>query len=343
MILELIAEARAAGARLGPCCRTIEIDTRTIQRWLKQGPTGGEDQRRGPNTPPGNKLTPKEREDIIELVTSPEYRELSPSQLVPRLADLGIYMGSESTIHRILKEHKMNAHRGRTKPPVRNKPKEKVATGPNQVWCWDITFLRSPVRGSFFYLYLFLDVWSRKVVGWRVHDREDNALAAEAFIDICRAEGIRPGSLILHSDNGAAMKGATMVATLEKLGVHQSLSRPRVSDDNPFAESFFRTLKYRPNYPDKPFESLDAARQWVEGFVRWYNEEHRHSGIAFVTPAQRHAGLHRELLEHRDGVYKAARQRHPERWTGDTRNWDPIDVVRLNPHATKMTTTERAA
>jgi len=118
--------------------------------------------------------------------------------------------------------------------------------------------------------------------------------------------------------------------------VHQSFSRPRVSDDNPFAESIFWTLKYRPNFPDKPFESLAATRQWVEGFVAWYNEEHRHSGISYVTPAQRHAGQHVELLQHRDRIYKSARNRNPERWTGETRNWDPIPTVRLNPRTEIM-------
>ena len=331
MILELIAEARACGARLTPCCETIELDTRTVQRWLKQGPDGGEDRRQGPETEPTNKLSEAERKEVIEVATRPEFRDLSPNQLVPILADLGIYVASESTIYRILKAQRLDAHRGRTKPPKRKRPEEHVATGPNRVWCWDITFLRSPVRGSFFYLYLFLDVWSRKIVGWRVYDREDNELAAQAFEAICRAEGIDPETLVLHSDNGAAMKGATMVATLEKLGVQQSLSRPRVSDDNPFAESIFRTLKYRPNFPDKPFESVATACQWVEGFVTWYNEEHRHSGISYVTPAQRHAGLHIELLQHRERVYNDAKKRNPERWTGCTRNWDPIPTVRLNP------------
>ncbi len=331
MILELIAEARAAGARLTPCCETIGIATRTVQRWLKHGPDGGEDQRRGPKSPPPNKLSEQERCEVLELVNLPEFRDLPPSQLVPLLADMGIYVASESTIYRILKQERMDAHRGRMKPAKRKRPREKVATGPNQVWCWDISFLRSPVRGSFFYLYLFLDVWSRKVVGWRVHDREDNELAAQAFVAICDQEGLDPEGLVLHSDNGAAMKGATMVATLQKLGVERSLSRPRVSDDNPFIESSFRTMKYRPNFPDKPFESLEAAQQWVEGFVAWYNEEHRHSGISFVTPAQRHAGLHEGLLVHRERVYEAARSRNPERWTGGTRNWDPHLIVRLNP------------
>ena len=331
MILESIAEARAAGARLGPCCETVEVDIRTIQRWLKHGPDGGEDRRMGPLTSPANKLSEREREEIVELVTSKEYRDLPPSQIVPLLADLGIYVASEATIYRVLKAHNLAAHRGRNKPPKRRRPREHKATGPNQVWSWDITFLRSPVRGQFFYLYMFVDVWSRKIVGWRVFDREDNKLAAVTFKAICRHEGLDPRGLVLHSDNGAAMKGATMVATLEKLGVHQSFSRPRVSDDNPFSESLFGTLKGRPNYPTRPFENLESARSWVTGFVAWYNEEHRHSGISFVTPAQRHHGQQEEILQQRERVYKEAKARYPDRWSGDTRTWKRNSTVRLNP------------
>lgn len=331
MILELIAEARAAGARLGPCCATIEIDVRTVQRWLKQGPDGGEDRRRGPNTSPANKLTEEERERIIALATSEEFRDLPPAQLVPRLADMGIYVASESTIYRVLRQHSLNAHRGRRRRAKNRRPREHRATGPNQVWCWDITYLRCPVRGAYFYLYLFLDVWSRKIVGWRVHDREDNELAAKAFVEICRAEGTDPKGLVLHSDNGGPMKGSTMVATLERLGVTRSLSRPSVSNDNPFVESTFRTVKGHPSFPDKPFASLDAAAAWVDGFVAWYNHEHLHSGISFVTPAQRHAGEHEQILRRREHVYAAAKARHPERWTGETRQWDRHPTVRLNP------------
>lgn len=331
MILELIAEARAAGARLGPCCEVVELDVRTVQRWLKHGPDGGDDLRRGPKTPPANKLSQHERDQIVELVTSEEFRDLPPSQIVPRLADMGIYVASESSFYRLLKELSLNAHRGRQRPPKNNRPKEHRATGPNQVWCWDISYLRAPVRGQFFYLYLFLDVWSRKIVGCRVHDREDNELAAKAFVEICEAEGVDPSGLVLHSDNGGPMKGATMVATLEALGVSRSLSRPRVSNDNPFAESIFRTVKGHPSFPDKPFQSLEHAMAWVSGFVAWYNEEHRHSGISFVTPAQRHARQHERLLDHRDEVYAAAKARHPERWTGRTRHWERHPSVRLNP------------
>jgi len=168
MILKLIEEARASGARLRPCCETIGIDTRTVQRWQKQGPDGGEDRRQGPKTTPKNKLSDKEREAVLEVATAPEFRDISPNQVVPILADMGIYVASESTFYRILKENRLDAHRGRTKPAKRKRPDEHVATGPNQVYCWDITFLKSPVRGSFFYLYLFLDVWSRKIVGWRI-------------------------------------------------------------------------------------------------------------------------------------------------------------------------------
>lgn len=331
MILELIAEARKAGARLGPCCELIGLDVRTVQRWLKHGPDGGEDGRHGAQTPPANKLSATERAQILELLVSEEYRDLPPSQIVPRLADMGIYVASEATLYRILRSERFAAHRGRTRPQSHRKPSEHAATGPNQVWCWDITYLRSPIRGSFYYLYLFLDVWSRKVVGWHIDDCEDNVIAARVFRQICADLGVNPSGIVLHSDNGAAMKGATMVATLEKLGVLQSFSRPRVSNDNPFAESCFRTVKTRPNYPDGPFADLEAARIWVAGFVRWYNDEHRHSGISYVTPSQRHAGRHEELLEHRDRVYASAKERNPERWSGATRNWDRHSVVRLNP------------
>ena len=343
MILKLLREARESGARLKPCCEIVGLDLRTVQRWLKHGPEGGEDRRRGPNAEPGNKLSPRERGEIIELVTSADFRDLPPSQIVPRLADMGIYVASESTIYRILKQERLARHRGRKRPGKRKRPAEHAATGPNQVWCWDITYLRSPVRGQFFYLYLFLDVWSRKLVGWRVFDREDNELAAVAFQEICIEQEIDPKGLVLHSDNGGPMKGATLVASLEKLGVHQSLSRPSVSNDNPFIESAFATAKGRPNYPDKPFVDLEAARAWVAGFVTWYNEEHRHSGISFVTPSQRHAGHHGELLAHREEVYAKAKARNPERWSGDTRNWDRHEVVRLNPKKAEVSPAEAAA
>jgi putative transposase len=185
--------------------------------------------------------------------------------------------------------------------------------------------------GIYFYLYLFLDIFSRKIVGWQVYEAESSELASEVMRDICVRENIAPNQVVLHSDNGSPMKGATMLATLQTLGVVPSFSRPAVSNDNPFSESLFKTLKYRPTYPQRPFETILAARQWVSTFARWYNEEHRHSAIHFVTPAERHAGLDSALLCKRIEVYEAAKQKHPERWSGNTRNWQPIDIVHLNP------------
>jgi transposase InsO family protein len=182
------------------------------------------------------------------------------------------------------------------------------------------------------------DVFSRKIVGWAVHETECNEHAARLLEESCAREGIARDRLVLHSDNGSPMKGATILATLQRLGVVTSFSRPRVSDDNPYSESLFRTLKYRPEYPGRGFASLDDARAWVCAFVRWYNTEHRHSAIRFVTPEQRHSGQDKDLLSERHQVYEAARRRHPDRWSRATRNWSPIEQVVLNPapHDSRM-------
>ena len=174
------------------------------------------------------------------------------------------------------------------------------------------------------------------IVGWQVYDAEDGDHASQILRDICRREGIAPGQVTLHSDNGGPMRGATMLATLRELGVTPSFSRPAVSDDNPYSEALFRTLKYRPQYPRHPFASLQQARAWVTRFVHWYNQEHRHSAIRFVTPEQRHQGLDTALLAHRQTVYAAARACAPQRWSGPLRNWSRIDVVHLNPDTAEM-------
>lgn len=329
MILELIDEAVHAGARRARACAVAGLDTRTVERWRKR--VNGDDLRRGPKTRPANALTAEEEATVIELATAPEFVGLSPHQLVPKLADMEIFVGSESTIYRVLRRRRLLRHRDRSRPRQHRRPRELVATGPNQVWAWDITYLPAGVLGQFWFLYAILDVWSRKVVGWAVHDVQSDALAATLVDATCAREGVVRGQLALHADNGGPMKGKTMLVKLEQLGVMPSFSRPRVSDDNPFAESLFRTLKYRPNYPDKPFVLIEDARSWVTSFVDWYNDDHQHSGIRFVTPSQRHAGHDVEILAHRDAVYRAARSRRPERWTGDTRDWTPIPIVRLNP------------
>lgn len=327
------------GGSAAPCCEVVGVDPRTVQRWRRAG--GGEDRRRGPRSEPANKLSPAERAEVLAVVTSPEYCDLPASQIVPRLLDEeNRYLASESTIHRILRQEKMAAHRERSRPASHRRPREHVATAANQVWSWDITYLRSPIRGVFFFLYLMMDVWSRKIVGWAVHEAESSEHAAMLFQQTCLREGTDPRGIVLHADNGGPMKGATLLATLQRLKVVTSFSRPRVSNDNPFSEALFRTMKYRPDFPDQPFASLEAARDWVAAFVRWYNTQHRHSAICFVTPAQRHYGVDVDILQHRAAIYEDARAQNPERWSGKIRSWKPADIVRLNPASAAATPTE---
>lgn len=324
----LIAEAVAAGARQHHACQVVGVSARTLERWRAEP---ADDARQGPRRAPPNQLTSAERRAVLATVNAAEFRDLSPNQIVPRLADAGRYLASESTIYRILRAEAQLTHRGRAKAAVRRPPRAHVATGPDQVWTWDITYLKTPVRGQFLYLYLVMDLWSRKVVGWAVHAEEAAAHAARLVSAICRDSRLNPAGIVLHADNGGPMKGATMVATLERLGVLPSFSRPGVSNDNPFSEALFRTLKYRPAYPAQPFADLGAARTWVAAFVRWYNHDHRHSAIRFVTPEERHTGRDGALLQQRHAVYQRARARTPARWTGATRNWSPIADVQLNP------------
>jgi putative transposase len=215
------------------------------------------------------------------------------------------------------------------------RPREHIATGPLEVWSWDITYLRSAVRGAFYYLYLIEDIWSRKIVGWAVHEEESMDFSARLIDETATRLGCDRSGLVLHSDNGGPMKGSTMLATLQRLGIVESFSRPHVSDDNPYSEALFRTLKYRPAYPRGAFASMAAARQWVEDFVVWYNTEHLHSAISFVTPEDRHTGEDQAILVRRREIYEAARKRKPERWSGKSRSWERVEVVKLNPEREK--------
>jgi transposase InsO family protein len=327
VIRQLIDEAVAAGARRKVACELIGLTARTLERWGDCD----EDRRHGPNTVPANKLSETERRKLIVVATNPEFRDQSPKQIVPRLADRGEYIASESTFYRVLRDEDMQHHRARSRPPV-SRPHEHTASAPWQVASWDITYLRSLARGQFFYLYLVEDVWSRKILGWAVHEEESSELAAALVERIRRDAGdIDLRGWVLHSDNGGPMRGATMLATLQRLGVVPSFSRPSVSDDNPFSEALFRTLKYCPQYPSAGFASAENARAWVAHFVDWYNHEHQHSGIGYVTPAARHAGDDLTILTARRALYQRARRRHPERWAGDTRKWERPLTVTLNP------------
>ena len=335
--VELIHEAERNGARRSRACPVLNISVRTLQRWEQ----GLVDQRKAAaaHRNPGNKLLEEERKQVMNVVNQPEFASLPPSRIVPTLADRGEYLCSERTMYRILSEGDQNNERGRAQRATQQaRPAPLQARAPNEVWSWDITYLRSAVKGQFFYLYLIMDIYSRKVVGWEVHEEESAEHASMLVSKACLAEGVHRAGLALHSDNGSPMKGATMLGTLQRLGVVPSFSRPSVSNDNPYSESLFRTLKYVPNYPRKPFADIGAARKWVHSFVRWYNQEHLHSAIKFVTPTQKHCGQDIELLKNRAQVYQTAKAARPERWSGQTRDWSPVTEVHLNPERGEVTT-----
>ena len=334
--IELISEAHSAGAGLVRACCEIGISLRTLKRWRKAclGDGGGHDRRQGSPRLVSHRLSEEERQRILLTCNQTEYASLPPGQIVPALADQGLYVGSESSFYRVLHAHGQVHRRGRARPPQEPRAVPRLrAIAPNQLWSWDITYLPTTVRGIWLYLYLVIDVWSRKVVAWDVAEREDPAIAADLVSRACLRERISKGRkqpLILHADNGNAMRAATLESRLEELGVLRSFSRPRVSNDNPYSESLFRTVKYRPDYPRKPFSSKDQACQWVAAFVAWYNHQHRHSGIKFVTPQQRHGGQAVEICRHRAVVYEQARGRNPRRWSRSTRCWRQPEVVWIN-------------
>ncbi|WP_375757334.1 IS3 family transposase [Corallococcus exercitus] len=307
MTLAHVQEALQKGVRLEVVCERLGVTPRTIQRWRK--PATAQDGRCGPRTRPANRLSEGEKRRMLAVANSEEFRDVSPKQLVPRLADQCEYLASEASVYRVLREAGQLAHRGPVKPPTPRPKAEHTARAPNQVWSWDITYLKGPMKGCFLYLYLVVDVFSRRIMGWRVHEEESSSHAAALIRDSWHEAG-RPEGLVLHSDNGGPMKGATMLATLQWLGVAPSFSRPRVSDDNAFSEALFRTLKYRPSFPQRPFASSKDAKAWVTRFVAWYNTQHRHSAIRFVTPEDRHFGREATLLAQRQQVYQRSSAPH---------------------------------
>ena len=343
--LEILDEGVAAGARACMVADLLGVGLTTLQRWRRQfaGDGDGLDRRKGSHRLVSHRLTDEERQRILLTCNQPEFAALPPGQIVPILADRGIYIGSERSFYRVLHAHGQAHRRGRARQPQEPRPVPRLeARGPNQVWSWDITYLPTSVRGVWLYLYLVIDVWSRKVVAWDVAEREDPAIAADLVSRACLRERIskrRRQPLILHADNGNPMRASTLESRLEELGVLRSFSRPRVSNDNPYSESLFRTAKYRPDYPRRPFGSKDEACQWVASFVDWYNHRHRHSGIKFVTPQQRHSGQAIEICRHRVVVYEQARKQNPRRWSRSTRCWRQPEVVWINPPSTEIEST----
>ena len=341
-----IRTAHTAGARLKPACAIVGIDLRTLQRWqATAGIVRGDGRPLAVRPTPGHALSEAERAQLLAVANEPRFASVPPARIVPMLADEGIYLASESTFGRVLKAHGQTTHRGRAKAPrAVRPPTTHIASEPRQVWCWDMTYLPAQVIGQWFYLYLILDLYSRKIVGWEVHDRDHADHAAHLVRRTALAEGIAAMATkpVLHGDNGSTLKATTVLAMLNWLGVKPSYSRPRVSDDNAYAEALFRTAKYRPEFPTKGFADLDQARTWAAGFVHWYNVDHRHSGIRYVSPAQRHAGEDKTVLAARHALYLEARERNPARWSGHTRNWTPISTVTLNPERDEIIKTHLA-
>ena len=335
--------AHRSGARLHLACEIVGIDVRTLQRWKAgEGLHAGDGRPRAERAVSPRALSAQERREVLSIANEPRFAALPPARIVPMLADEGVYVASESTFYRILRAEGQNAHRGRAKAPRKIRPPTThIARAPGEVWCWDMTYLPATVVGRWFHLYLILDLYSRKIIGWEVHDTDDASHAAHLVRRTALAEGIAMGNKpVLHGDNGSTLKATTVIAMLQYLGITASYSRPRVSDDNAYAESLFRTAKYRPEFPVHGFDSLEQARQWAHDFVHWYNVEHRHSAIQYVSPDARHRGDDKVILAARHDLYLQARQRSPLRWSGHTRNWSPIDAVTLNPERDSIVSME---
>lgn len=277
-------------------------------------------------------LDESERQKILDYLHSSRFADKSPSEVYHTLLDDdGIYLGSVRTFYRVLEDNdEVRERRAQLRHPQYRKP-ELVATKPNQVWTWDITKLRGPATWTYYYLYVIIDIYSRKVVGWMLADRESGSLAEELIGETCIKQNVDRGQLTIHSDRGAAMQSMPVVHLLARLGITKSNSRPHVSNDNPFSESQFKTLKYHPSFP-KRFGGFEDAHAFCTEFFRWYNQQHRHSGIAYLTPETVHYGRAAEVLAARHARLLAAYGAHPERFiNGPPRLQSLPEAVYINP------------
>lgn len=326
--VELIKEANTSGARLVKACEALEISISTFERWR-----GGKisDRRKGAPKVVARKLSSEERHSIIDMSCSREYKDDNPYKIVASLLNKGIYIASTSSFYRVLREEGLIRHRGNSRPrQSHNKPPELVATGPNQVWTWDITWLRTDIRGIFYFSYNIIDIWDRSIVKWAIHDREDDELARELFQRALEENGYP--NVFVHSDNGNPMKGMSLMALFYDLGISNSYSRPRVSDDNPFIESWFKTLKTHVSYPGK-FKTITDARRWFANFVDSYNGSHSHSGLYYITPHQVRNGEYSKIVKKRNKAMKNAYNNNPIRWSNGVKQLPVEHVVYLNPAA----------
>jgi putative transposase len=316
IIAEICEEAKKNKVRQKIICYGIGIEARTLQKWKKEGYA---DRRKGAPKQVHNKLTESEEHRILYKACSMKYKDKTPGEMVADLAERGEYIGSVKSIYRVFKRTNLILLNRRQRRKSKAVLAEIKATRSNEQWSWDISYLKTAVKGKYFYLYLITDIWDRYIIGWEIHEEESGELARQLFEKI--SGRLNVSGIKLHSDNGGPMKSTTFRAVLEKLEVLQTFSRPSVSNDNAFSESLFSTLKRNAGYPKK-FYTIEEAREWMARFVNWYNNEHMHSGLCYVTPAQRRKGEDREIFEKRNKTFDLARLAHPERWTGKTKVWE---------------------
>jgi putative transposase len=331
------AEELAQHVGVKPACAALSVARATFYRRLR--PETGHQQ---PPATPARALSEKEQDKVFDTLCSERFVDRSPAEVVATLLDEGVYLCSERTMYRVLASRAaVQERRPQRKHPEYTKP-ELMATGPNQVWSWDITRLLGPQKWSYFYLYVILDIFSRYAVGWMVADRENATLGGRLIQQTCLKYGVQPQVLTLHSDRGAPMTSQCTAQLLADLGVTRSLSRPQVSDDNPFSEAQFKTLKYHPSFPGR-FDDQGHATTFCRSFFPWYNTEHRHGGISMLTPEQVHFGLAEEVIARRQAVLHEAWAARPERFVSGSPTTQPIpEAVWINPPATTLTTQDVA-
>ena len=331
-IVAMVDQAISDGATHERACDVVGISTSTLRRWRPNDMVLEDGRPLADRGPAANQYSDAERERILDVCNRPEYSSLPPSQIVPQLADEKLFIGSESTIYRTLKAAGQVNHRGRAK--VRSKrsaPTTHEASAANQVWMMDITWLPTRVNGQFYYLYMVEDLYSRYGVYWEVFEAENSDNTISVIEKSMWREKCLLSPPVLHHDNGSPLAAQTVHQKVLSMGITPSRSRPRVSNDNAFIESFFRTVKYCPMWPSQGFASLKDAREWVQRFMHWYNEQHKHSALKYVTPGQRHRGEDIEILMQRDEFYRQLKFEQPNRWRNKTRNWEHKKVMTLNP------------
>jgi putative transposase len=292
---------------IAAACRSLQLARSSVYRTRQPQPAAQ------PRPTPSRALSPQERTQVREMLNSERFQDQAPRQVYAKLLDEGQYLCHWRTMYRILEAHQEVCERRQVRRHICYTKPELLASGPNQVWSWDITQLKGPAKWLYFYLYVVLDVFSRYVVGWLVAEQESAELAEILIAETCLNQEIQPGQLTLHSDRGGPMKSKQVTQLLVDLGIIKSHSRPHVSDDNPYSEAHFKTLKYRPDYPDR-FADLQHARQWGHLVFTWYNHDHYHSALGLLTPASVHYGRAEFILTQRQQVLQAAYAAHPDRF-----------------------------